>query len=165
MHFSEWKSIFGLSDSDAAGLVHADGIQVLFDLSGHTKYNRLPMFAWKPAPVQATGFGYFATTGVEEIDYILGDPVVTPVDEESHFVETVWRLPQTYISFSAPDLEVSVNELPCLSVGHITFGCFNSLSKINDTVISVWSRILVESEGSKLFLKTYILKDPTQNTQ
>ena len=44
-HFAAWKPLHGLSDADAARLIHADGAHVLLDLSGHTEQNRLPIFA------------------------------------------------------------------------------------------------------------------------
>jgi predicted O-linked N-acetylglucosamine transferase (SPINDLY family) len=73
-HFSAWKPLAGLSDEAAARLIHSDGVHVLIDLSGHSRYNRLPVFAWKPAPVQVSWLGYFATTGITEIDYLIADP-------------------------------------------------------------------------------------------
>jgi predicted O-linked N-acetylglucosamine transferase (SPINDLY family) len=156
---SEWRSVVGMSDEAAARLIHEDGIQVLVDLSGHTAHNRLPVFAYKPAPVQVTWLGYFATTGVEAMDYILGDPYVTPEGEEHHFTERVWRLPQIYCCFSEPRYEVSVGALPALSNGYVTFGSFNNLAKVNDRVISLWSRVLQAVPGSKLLLKTKALAD------
>ena len=68
-HVSRWQPLAGLSDEGAARLIHGDGVHVLVDLSGHTVHNRLPVFAWKPAPVQVTWLGYFATTGLAEMDY------------------------------------------------------------------------------------------------
>ena len=70
--------MFGLNDEAAARLIHGDGVHVLIDLSGHTAFNRLPVFAWKPAPVQLTWLGLPATTGVAEMDYVLGDPWAIP---------------------------------------------------------------------------------------
>ena len=55
-------------------MIHRQGIHVLVDLSGHTAHNRLPVFSYRPAPVQASWLGYFATTGLPEMDYFLGDP-------------------------------------------------------------------------------------------
>ena len=99
--FTRWKSLVGISDVDAADHIYNDGIHILIDLSGHTAQNRLPIFAWKPAPVQISWLGYFASTGVAEIDYILGDPYVTPTEEANHFSEKSGSfLRATYVSLS-----------------------------------------------------------------
>jgi predicted O-linked N-acetylglucosamine transferase (SPINDLY family) len=122
-------------------------------------HNRLPLFAWKPAPVQVSWLGYFATTGVAEIDYFIADPHTLPAGEGKQFTETVWRLPDTRLCFTAPDADVAVAELPALTNGHITFGCFNSLTKINDRVIALWARLLDAVPGSRLMLKAKQLKE------
>jgi hypothetical protein len=157
--FRSWKSLAGKFDAECARMIHADGVQVLIDLSGHTAFNRLLVFAFKPAPVQVAWLGYFATTGVAEMDYILGDPWVTPVGEEHHFCETIKRLPETYFCFTPPFDEVGVDTLPALQNGHVTFGCFNNFAKINDAVISLWARVLRAVDGSRLFLKAAQLDD------
>ncbi|ADE10852.1 tetratricopeptide repeat protein [Sideroxydans lithotrophicus] len=160
-HFSAWHPIHGMSDEAAARLIHDDKIHILIDLSGHTRLNRLPIFAWKPAPIQASWLGYFATTGVAEIDYVIGDPYVSPVGESAHFSESIWQLPECYWCFSAPDSKVEVSALPALQAGHITFGCFNNLSKMNDAVVALWAKILSAIPGAKLFLKYSQLNDPS----
>ncbi|MCX7179232.1 MAG: tetratricopeptide repeat protein, partial [Proteobacteria bacterium] len=66
-----WQSTVGMNDERLAQKIRAEGIDILIDLSGHTAHNRLSLFAWKPAPVQATWLGYFATTGVAAIDYLI----------------------------------------------------------------------------------------------
>jgi predicted O-linked N-acetylglucosamine transferase (SPINDLY family) len=137
----------------AAQKIHSDGIHILFDLSGHTGKNRLPVFAWKPAPIQVSWLGYFASTGVSEMDYILGDPYVTAHEEADHFSETIWQLPETYLCFTPPDLDLKVAPLPACSNGFVTFGCFNKLSRMTDETVSVRAAILHAVPGSKLFLK------------
>ncbi len=156
---ADWRPLFGQSDEAAARLIRADGVHVLIDLSGHTDKNRLPVFAFRPAPVQCTWLGYFATTGVAEIDYVLGDPYVTPVEEASHFTERLWQLPDSYLCFTPPRFEVEVGALPALSSHQITFGCFNNLAKMNDEVVALWARVLQEVRGSRLLLKTLQLRD------
>jgi protein O-GlcNAc transferase len=158
-HFSAWKSLVGLSDEAAAGLIHADGLHILVDLSGHTRHNRLPVFAWRAAPIQMSWLGYFATTGMAEIDYVLADPFVAPEAESAYFVEQLWPLPESYLCFSVPDFALEVAPLPALSTGHVTFGCFNSLTKMTDEVVGIWAAILNAVPGAILFLKTYLLDD------
>src|SRR5450759_1753120 len=142
-YFSAWKPLFSKSDEAAARLIHADGVHVLLDVSGHTGHNRLPVFAWKPAPVQVTWLGLPATTGVAEMDYMLGDTHAIPTEFEEHFSEAVWRMPESCLCLTTPASPVNVAPLPALSAGSVTFGSFNNLTKMTDAVVAVWSRILL----------------------
>ena len=152
-YFSYWSPLLGKSDQEAAQLIYNDKIHILIDLSGHTANNRLPIFAWKPAPIQVSWLGYWASSGVPEMDYILGDPFVTPNNEAAHFIEKIWQLPESYLCFTEPNVALEVMPLPALSAGVITFGCFNKLVKMTDEVVSLRSKILNIIPGSKLFLK------------
>jgi protein O-GlcNAc transferase len=154
-----WCNIYDMDDQAAANLIHSKKINILFDLAGHTAHNRLQVFSYKPAPIQVSWLGYFSTTGVKEIDYILGDPYVTPFEENSHFIEKVFQLPFCYLCFTRPVFNLLVNPLPFFDNGYITFGCFNSLNKINDSVILLWSKILKIIPNSKLFLKNIQFSD------
>ena len=158
--FVSYKSLVGLSDRAAASLIHSDGVQILIDLSGHSALNRLPAFALKPAPVQASWLGYCGTTGVKEIDYVIGDRYVTPIQEESHFFEKIKRLPECYFCFTAPDAAIEIENLPALKNGYVTFGCFNNFSKINEAVIELWAKVLHAVDKSMLFLKSGQLASP-----
>jgi len=153
-YFSAWKSLVGRSDEAAARLIHADGVHVLIDLSGHSSHNRLPIFAWKPAPVQFTWLGLPATTGVAEMDYVLGDPHAIPAEFENHFSEAVWRMPESCLCLAVPSSTVNVAPLPAFTTGYVTFGSFNNLTKISDAVVAVWARLLKSVPGSRLSLKT-----------
>ncbi|MDP3173260.1 MAG: tetratricopeptide repeat protein [Phenylobacterium sp.] len=152
--FAAWTPIHGLDDAAAASRIRDDGVHLLIDLAGHTGHNRLPLFAWKAAPVQATWLGYFATTGIKEIDYVIGDPWVLPVGEADHFVERPWRLPDSYLCLTPPVAAPDVAPLPALKGEGVTFGSFNNLTKLNDPVVALWASILKAVDGSRLFLKT-----------
>jgi len=148
--FSGWKPLLGLSDFSAARLIHADGVHALLDLSGHTAHNRLPVFAWKPAPVQASWLGYFATTGVAEMDYLLADEVGVPETQRELFTEKLWYLPDTRLCFTPPETALPVSTLPALKNNYITFGCFQNLAKVSDDVLMAWAHILACLPGAKL---------------
>ena len=158
-NFSSWKHVFDSNDEAAARLIHADGVHILFDLSGHTERNGLPVFAWKPAPVQVTWLGLPSTTGMAEIDYILGDLHAIPAECENHFSETVWRMPESYLCLTVPASPVKVVVLPALSAGYVTFGSFNNLTKMTDAVVAVWARVLKSVPNSRLSLKARQLND------
>lgn len=163
--FAAWRPLFGLSDAAAAQMIHADGAHVLIDLAGHTAHNRLPVFAWKPAPVQCTWLGYFATTGVAEMDYVLADEVGVPQAHREQFTETVWYLPNTRLCFTAPEAGLPVTPLPALANGHVTFGCFQNLAKVGDAVLAAWGEILTALPNSRLRLQCRQLEDPAMRGQ
>lgn len=139
--FSEWKPLVGLSDEAAATQIHSDGIDVLLDLSGHTAHNRLPVFAWKPAPVQASWLGYFATTGVQEVTYLIADELGLPVHQHDYFTERIWYLPHTRLCFTPPHDAPPVSPLPAILNGYVTLGCFQPLAKVSNEILAVWGQI------------------------
>jgi protein O-GlcNAc transferase len=164
-HFAAWKPLHGLSDADAARLIHADGVHVLLDLSGHTEQNRLPIFAWKPAPVQASWLGYFATTGLAEMDYLLADETGVPEVNRKDFSETLWYLPDTRLCFTAPEVDLPVASLPALQNSYLTFGCFQRLTKVNDEVLMAWAKILNALPNARLRWQCKQFDDPGVATQ
>jgi predicted O-linked N-acetylglucosamine transferase (SPINDLY family) len=148
-----WRVITGVKDEDADALIRRDGIDILVDLSGHTFYERLKLFARKPAPVQCTWLGYYATTGLPEIDYIIADRIVVPPGDEGFYTEKPWRLPDSYLCFTIPAAAPEPNALPALANGHITFGSCNKALKTNNAVIALWSEVLHQVPGSRLVLR------------
>jgi predicted O-linked N-acetylglucosamine transferase (SPINDLY family) len=109
--------------------------------------------------VQITWLGYFGTTGLNQMDYILADKYVIPDNESKYFVEKIWYMPDSYFCFTPPNINILINPLPALTNGYITFGCFNNLTKINDDVIKAWCIILKSNKNSKIMLKNIQLKD------
>ncbi|WP_175755459.1 tetratricopeptide repeat protein [Burkholderia ambifaria] len=155
--FASWKKLTCLNRDQAARMIHDDGIDVLVDLAGHTNWSGLPVFAHRPAPVQASWLGFFATTGCRAIDYFIGDPHTLPADEAHHFVEQPWHLPDSYLCFTPPAYDVAVGPLPMATNGGVTFGCFGKLTKISDDVIALWSRLLHALPDARLMLKAHEL--------
>ena len=153
--FVQWTAITQMSDEEAAHKIHADGIDILIDLAGHSANNRLPVFAWKPAPVQVSWLGYLASTGVPGMDYVLADPISVPEDCRDQFTEEVWHLPETFNCFTPPGEhpKLAVAALPALRNGHVTFGCFQRLNKLSDITLTLWGRIFQALPEAKLFLR------------
>ncbi|PXW22414.1 tetratricopeptide repeat protein [Paraburkholderia caballeronis] len=152
-HFSEWCLLEGMSARQAAQKIRDDQIDILVDLAGHTAYTGLAIFAWRPAPVQISWLGFFATTGCEFIDYFVGDRYVLPESEEQYFVEKPWRLPDSYLCFTPPPGAPDVGPLPMAKNGFVTFGYFGKLVKLTDEVVELWCRLLHRVPNAKLFLK------------
>jgi len=143
-------------------LIHTDGVHVLIDLSGHSTQNRLPVFAWKPAPVQVSWLGYFATTGLAEMDYLLADEVGVPEKLQDQFTESIWYLPDTRLCFTAPSVALDVNPLPALSGDSITFGCYQNLTKVGPEVLATWGKIFAALPEARLHIQCKQLAEPSQ---
>ena len=154
--FSKWILIKKKDDENVVKQIINDGIHILIDLQGHSAKNRLPIFIYKPAPVQVTWLGQ-GSTGISEIDYFIGSNHITPKDEEKHYVEKVLRLPEISQCFTPPDFDLKIENLPAIKNNFITFGCVNKLAKVNDDVIALWSKILLSVPNSKLLLKNKLL--------
>lgn len=154
--FDEWHSIRHLNDSDAAKLVYDHQIDILFDLSGHTGENRVAIFAHRPSPVQVTWLGYWASTGLPEMDFILADPVSVPIGSTQWFSEKVYRLPRTRLCMNvpSPSREITPSPPPCITNGFITFGSFQQLTKMSDKVLAAWSFVLNAVPDSRLRIQT-----------
>lgn len=150
---SQWRDIAGLNDAEAAALIHADGIDILIDLSGHTAGARLQVFAYKPAPLQATWIGYFNTTGIKAIDYIITDRFLLPPEEEYLYTEKPLRLPTTGACYQLRNHDIKVGTLPALRNGHITFGCFSAVAKVTPETMALWVEILRKLPTAKLMVK------------
>jgi protein O-GlcNAc transferase len=147
-----WIDVQAMNDDALADRIRSDQIQILVDLSGHTRNHRLTLFALKPAPVQATWLGYLNTTGVRAIDWRITDSKADPSPGAQQWhVERLWYLPDCLWPWQAPALKIPlVPESPCVKAGHITFGSFNTFRKINDRVILVWSQILKRVPDARL---------------
>ena len=155
-----WRSTSGLSDKAVAKCIHDDHIDILVDLAGHTRKNRLPVFALKPAPIQVSWLGFPGTTGMTVMDYRLTDNIADPIGEaDKYHTETLIRLPNGFLCYSPPNDAPDVSDLPTLATGNITFGSFNNLAKISKRTISAWSQILRHTPGSNLILKSKALAD------
>ena len=152
-YFDNWISVIYKTDKDLINLIRKDNLDILFDLSGHTANNRLTVFKNRCAPVQATWCGWLASTGVKEIDYIVGDKYATPLSDQIKFTEKIYQLKKIWQCSSIPNLNFKVPFVKKNNEKHVIFGSFVNTIKINETVVNVWSKILNQIPNSKLFLK------------
>jgi protein O-GlcNAc transferase len=155
-----WVSATSLSDQALCDRIADDAIDVLIDLSGHTAHNRLRVFASRAAPVQAHFLGYFASTGLREMDYLIADQALVPDESITHFSEVVWRLPRPWVSYAASDDAPMIRAMTGCN-GRIQLGSFNSLGKLNDKTLALWAQILKVLPEAHLLLKAKELSEPT----
>lgn len=139
--------------------VAAESIDILIDLSGHTAGGALALFARRMAPVQATWLGYPGSTGVPNMDWLIGDPVVTPREADGLCSEQVMRLPDTVFCF-APEADHPLPDFASAARGRpFTFGSFNNIPKLTPRTIALWSAALAAVPDARLLLRAPSFKD------
>ncbi len=153
-----WRPISGVDDTVLDEQIRADRVDILIDLSGHTRGNRMPLFARKPAPIQVTGWGHSGGTGLRTMDYQFADPVFIPDSARPLFAETCWDLP-CCITFEAPEWAPALGPLPASANGFVTFGSLNRLTKVSPAALALWARILTAVPGARLLVKDFLLDD------
>ena len=154
-NFSKWSDISFLGDEETYSLIENDKIDILIDMSGHSGDNRLSVFHFKPAPTQISWAAYLSSTGLQEIDYIIGDPYVTPSSDSKNYTEKILQLKNIWCCLSTSDIiNINPSNLPVLKNGYITFGCFNNILKVNENFINVCSKILSKVKNSKIIFKS-----------
>ncbi len=93
--------------------------------------------------------------GADFIDYILVDPFIVPLDQQSNYSEKLVHLPDCY---QVNDTKRAIAEIPpsrasCgLPEDGFVFCCFNQTYKITPAVFDVWMRLLRSIPRSTLWL-------------
>ncbi len=146
-----WLHVERMSDEQLAERIRADRIDILFDLSGHTARNRLPVFARKPAPVQLTWLGYPGTTGLSAVDYrLMRGQAALHEEMQPMYCEKLVHLHAR--GFEIPPESPPAGPLPAANRGWLTFGSFNRPSKLGPGVIALWSRVLEALPDARLLI-------------
>ena len=150
---AHWVEVTTLNDTQLAKRIDADAIDVLLDLAGHTGQQRMRLFAQRAAPVQVTYLGYPGSTGVPNIDWILGDPVVTPEAADALCSERVWRLPHGVFCY-APETDYPFPAMPDeMATRPLTLASFNNVPKLTPRTLRLWARVLAAVPDARLLLK------------
>jgi len=160
-----WRNIHSLSQDECVKRIVEDKIDILIDLNGHTRHNRIELFVQKPAPIQVSYLGYVNTTGLTRMDYRMTDAYAETSDSEQYHTEKIIKLPSSFLCYRPPnDMAISVTkELPAKKQGYLTFASFNNIYKLNEEIIACWSKVLLacqsSNRGSKLILKDSLFVD------
>lgn len=150
----EFRDILNMPSKEVAAQIFHDEIDILFDLAGHSANNSLSAFAYKPAPIQISGIGYFDSTGLDTMDYFLADKYTDPEGlNEKFFTEKILRLQHSHFCYKWHDFEHMVAPAPCTKNGYVTFVSFNNFMKVTDEMLKVWAKILDAVPASRLYLK------------
>ncbi|MBL8287150.1 MAG: hypothetical protein JNL85_04120 [Rubrivivax sp.] len=148
----------GASDAQAAERIRADGIDILVDLQGHTRGHRNAILARRPAPLQVAWLGYPGSTGAPWVDYLVGDPLVTPLALAHLYSEKIAQLPLTLQPNGRwrplPDATAPMSRAEAGLPGEGFVLCaFNHTYKIGPEAFDAWCGVMREVPGSVLWLK------------
>ncbi|WP_200280413.1 tetratricopeptide repeat protein [Rhabdochromatium marinum] len=149
-----WVSLAGLSDACAAERLLENRLDVLLETSGHDPGNRLGVIARRVAPVQCHYIGYYATTGLSQMDYFIGDAALIPPEHDVHFTEQVWRLPRTRYAYDPLEPAPAPRWWPDPD-GRLWVGSFNRLTKVRDASLALWAEVLHALPEAYLALKDF----------
>jgi protein O-GlcNAc transferase len=146
-----FREVASLSDEELADAIHADGVDILVDLSGHSGVYRLAVFAQQPSPVQASWLGYLNTTGLTRIRYRLSDRHCDPEGPaDAVHTEKLVRLPHSQWCYRPFIADIALTDPPAAKNGFVTFGSFNHVSKISPGTRQLWAEILRRVPDSRL---------------
>lgn len=149
-----WVPVQHLSEEDFAQRIRDDQIDIFIDLNGHNSGTRMRTMAMQPAPLLVKWVGGLINTmGLSSIDYLITDTVESPAGEDEFYTEKLIRMPDDYICYTPPPYIPNIAPLPASKNGHLTLGCFNNPSKINDSVLAEWAILMRELPNSRLLLK------------
>ncbi len=155
--FDHVHGVAGLSDAAAAQLIRSHTLDVLVELNGPTRANRMGILAHRPAPVQVGYLGWPGSVGGRVVDYVVADAHTVPPGAEQAYPERVIRLSGTYQSndhaaWRLPTkptrAEVGLPADPAIRV----LGMFNAINKVHQAVWETWVQILLAVPNSVLWL-------------
>lgn len=158
-----WLEAASLDDAALQRAIIADEVDILVDLAGHTSTHRLGVFALRAAPVQATFLGYPHSTGLSSIDWLIGDPIVSPTEHSHLFSEGLALLPDSVFCWAPVD-EYPLPQ-PRPSEAPVTFGSFNNAMKLSPKTIALWAEVLLAVPDALLLLKAPSLRDAAVQTR
>ena len=145
----------GMSDAQAAQRIRDDGVDLLLDLQGHTRGHRQGILARRPAPVQAAFLGFPGSSGAEFIDYLVGDPLVTPLELAPHYSEHIAQLPLCLQPNGRwrPLPQPMTRAQAGLPDDAFVLCAFNHTYKILPQAFDVWCAVMREVPNAVLWLK------------
>ena len=148
----QWTQTHQMSDTELDSRIRADQIDILFDLSGHTEGNRLPVLARKPAPIQIGWIGYPGTSGLKAMDWRIVDAhVAQPGELDAQFTERLLFLDSSGAFEDVADAPLP-NALPALTNGYLTLGSFNRPNKITAEAIRLWATVLNALPNARMLI-------------
>ena len=145
-HCDQVHSVAKLSDQEAAALIRSHRIDVLVELNGPTRANRMGILAYRPAPVQIDYLGWPGSVGGRVVDYVVGDDITLPKALEHTYPEKIIRLSKVYQinDYAARTLppKPTRKEAGLPEGDFLVLGMFNAINKVHNQAWAVWMKIM-----------------------
>lgn len=154
-HFDFVYSVTNMSDVEASELIKNHEIDILVELNGPTRANRMGVLTHKPAPIQIDYIGWPGSIGGRMVDYIVGDCYTVPNNIMSKYPEKVIRINDIY----------QINDYACMKLPSaptkaevnlpkdvLVLGMFNAINKVRNEVWNTWMKIMQRVPNSVLWL-------------
>ena len=141
-----------ISFEESAQMICNAGADILFDLGGHTEGGAtLQIAAYRPARVQISGIGYFDSTGLDAIDYFVGDNFLTADDVT--FTEKILSLENAFAF--RPNARMIHERKIRQKFPHkvFKFGSLNNFMKLSDDYLSAVKKILDAVPNSQIIFR------------
>jgi protein O-GlcNAc transferase len=153
--FERFVDVEHKNDQEIAELIRGLEIDIVVDLMGFTRNNRLNVLARRPAPIQVNYLGFVGTMGTEFVDYVIGDKVALPFAQQPYFTEKIVHLPDCFLPaddrMEVAPAAISREEAGLPPEGFV-FCSFNNSYKLSRPMFELWMRLLHAVEGSVLWL-------------
>jgi len=153
--FDHFIDVQNLSDLEIAQMGRELELDIAIDLAGPTLGSRTEIFSYRTAPIQVNWLGYPGTFGAEFIDYIVADHTIIPESDRQYYCEKVAYLPHTYMvddSKRVASSKVFTRQECNLPENAFIFCSFNNSYKFNQQALDSWSRILLNTGNSILWI-------------
>ncbi len=144
-----------LGNDEAARQINTDGVHLLIDLTGYTRFGRPRILVSRPAPIQVNFLGFLGTMGAGFIDYIVLDPFIAPSEQQRFYSEKVVHLTGGWwpaeIRWEIAE-EARTRTAYGLPEDAFVFCCFNTSYKITPPTFDIWMRLLRHNPHTVLWL-------------
>lgn len=145
----DFKSI-----EDSETLYHTikqDDIDILVDLNGYTRGNKLDVFIHNPSPIQVSWIGFLNSMYLSSIQYKITDRNLIDESIKDYYTESLITL-NNCLLYDSPNDCPHITPSPYEINGYLTFGFFNNFRKLNGDVLDTWVSILLSHKNFKFVL-------------
>lgn len=157
-----YRDISETSFFEAAEQIHDSGADILFDLGGHTEGGlTLQIAAYRPARRQICGIGYFDSTGLDAIDFYVGDDFLT--ERAEIFTEKILTLKNAFAFRPNEKMIREKNSRRRIPHENFTFGSLNNFMKLGDDYLSAVKKILDAIPDARIIFRDTTPLESRQN--